>query len=181
MPKLYDYVLGQTQSLSLSIPVSSVKEDIRATLRAAFLKSPPAEDAGLTPSQLSQLFDSAWSLASGQMPEALEIDASELLPPPTDVAQALSEAEKALATARLYVGYYQQGFWGLVGLTALLMLGIVLVNRSLAGSSRALGGTLATYGVLEAAGLIISQGLLHGQLPALSKMCPSQSSRGLSS
>jgi TRAP-type C4-dicarboxylate transport system permease large subunit len=66
--------------------------------------------------------------------------------------------------------YYQEAFWGLVGLTILLVLFIILINRNVKAICRILGSVFATYGIIEAAGLLISRGLIHSQLLSLSDM-----------
>ena len=91
-----------------------------------------------------------------------------MLEQPAEIAQAFENAETGLAEARKGIVYYQEGFWGLVGLTLVLILGIILINRSVKVSCRILGGIFATYGITEAIGLIISRGLVHSQLLSLS-------------
>ena len=49
-----NYLLGESQSLSVVIPTEPVVETIRDTVKEAFLESPPAELAGLPRSILAQ-------------------------------------------------------------------------------------------------------------------------------
>ena len=168
IPQVYDYLLGKSQSLNLSIPLGTVSNDVGSALKSAILASPPSSLAGLSQAQLAQEFDKTWAQTVQQFPEALVIDSGELeLDQQAEINQALDDAQQGLSTAREYVGWYQTGFWGLVGLTALLILFIILVNRNVKGTSRVLGSTLTTYGVLEAAGVIAARVIAHSQLPPL--------------
>jgi hypothetical protein len=174
IPELYDYVLGDRDTLDLSIPISPVLDDIASTLKSAILASPPPSLAGLSQSQLSQAFDVAWAQTLPQMPVSIEINPSEnAFEQPAEVAQGFEDAERGLAEARRFVAYYQAGFWGLVGLTLILILGIILINRNVKVNCRILGGVFATYGITEAAGVIISRGLIHKQMASSLTEVPS--------
>ncbi|RJO62697.1 MAG: hypothetical protein C4542_02385 [Dehalococcoidia bacterium] len=175
IPKLYDFILGASSALDLSIPISPVLDDIASTLKSAFLASPPPSLAGLPRALLSPAFDIFWAQTVSQMPANIDLNSSEIgLGQPAEIGQALDSAQSSLAEARRWVVYYQEGFWALVGLSVLLILFIILVNRNVKTTCRILGGTFMTYGVTEAAGVIISRGLIHNQMAsALTGVPPS--------
>ena len=57
IPKLYDFVLGDSSTLDLNVPLGPVMDDIRGTLKSAILASPPPSLAGMSQPQLSLAFD----------------------------------------------------------------------------------------------------------------------------
>jgi hypothetical protein len=61
IPRLYDYVLGDSPTLDLNIPVGSILNDIGSTLKSAVLASPPPALTGLSQAQLSSALDIFWS------------------------------------------------------------------------------------------------------------------------
>jgi hypothetical protein len=171
IPKLYDYVLGDSPTLDLNIPVGSILNDIGSTLKSAILASPPSSLAVMSQTQLSLAFDSAWAQTLPQIPETINLNSSEMgIEQPAEIGQALDDAQSGLSQARQGIVYYQEAFWGLVGLTILLVLFIILVNRNVKAICRILGSVFTTYGIIEAAGILVSRGLIHSQLLSLSDM-----------
>ena len=171
VPQLYDYILGESPAPELTIPVGPVLGDIGAALKSALLASPPPALAGLTQAQLSLAFDAAWAQTLPQMPEAIALDLSETqADSPAGTGQSLDDAQHGLVQAREVIVYYQEAFWGLVGLTLILILGIVLINHNVKVNCRILGSTFTTYGVIEAAGILISRSLVHNQLSSIADL-----------
>jgi hypothetical protein len=171
IPKLYDYVLGDSSTLDLNIPVSSIITDIGSVLKSAVLASPPPSLAGMSQTQLSLAIDIFWAQTVPQVPATIDLNSSEIgLEQPAEIGQGLDDAQRSLSQVRQGIVYYQEAFWGLVGLTILLVLFIILINRNVKAICRILGSVFATYGIIEAAGLLISRGLIHSQLLSLSDM-----------
>ena len=106
-----------------------------------------------------------------QVPDTVDLSSSEIgLEQPAEIGQGLNDAQRSLGQVRQGIVYYQEAFWGLVGLTILLVLFIILINRNVKAICRILGGTFTTYGIIEAAGILVSRGLIHSQLLSLSDM-----------
>ncbi len=175
VPVFYDYLLNEKPEVTrLTLPVDEILEKTRLTLREAVLKSPPPSLASYSPSALADLFDTGWQEIAPEIPVAFEIDLMATFNSPGGIAEippgaimtALAEAQPGLQTAQQVIGYYHLGFWLLVVLTLLVIAGIVLLNRLVAGS-RVLGGTLLGYGLLELAGLIFSFSFWHSQAARL--------------
>ncbi len=167
LPAVYDYLLyEQPEATRLTLPVNEILENIRLTLRAAVLKSPPPSLASYSQAALGDLFDTSWQAVAPEIPVAYEIDLAETFGEPGTVVKALAEAQPGLQTAQQVVGYYHLGFWLLVFLTLLVAAGIVLLNRPVAGS-RVLGGILLGYGLVELGGLIFSFSFWHSQAARL--------------
>ncbi|MCK4388154.1 MAG: hypothetical protein KAW00_05215, partial [Dehalococcoidia bacterium] len=105
------YLLGESQSLNVVIPMEPAMEIVRDSLREAFLESPPAEFADLPPSLLAQQFDAFFQEFSEGMPSTFELDESLLgTEQRTEIASALAEAEVGLEQGREIIGYFQLGY-----------------------------------------------------------------------
>jgi len=151
---ILDYLLGESQSLSVVISLEPVMENLEDNLRGAFLESPPPELVGLPMAELERYFDEYFQELAEVMPSTLEIDESLLgTEIPSQIAETLAEAEEALAQSRQYVGYFQTGYYVLIGFMLLLILGIILINRQVRWATRGLGITFLTYGALWYGGI----------------------------
>lgn len=153
-----NYLLGETQHFSVVVPLEPVKVAFKDNLRVVFLKSPPPELAGTPPAQLASFFDLMWPSVSQQIPATLVIDESTIGPDaPAKIAQALAEAEDGLRQARQYVDYFQLTYKALIVFMLLLILGIILLNRSVRETTRSLGITFLTYGAFEYGGILVAK------------------------
>ena len=168
---ILDYLLGESQSLSVVIPLEPVKESLRDNLRQAFLQSPPPELAGLSPAMLGQTFDVGYQVLAAQIPSTFEIDESLLgTEAPAQIAEALTKGELALEEGRVYVAGFQLVYKALIGFMVLLILGIVLINRQVKGATRELGTIFTTYGAFEYAGIFIAKYFSGKELIQLSSI-----------
>lgn len=139
----YDYMLGESERLSLIISVEPLKENLKDDLWHYVQQNMPPEFTGLSQDMIEQYFNEYYQVIAAQIPSSFEVDES--LIPPDVMAQ--------LVKARQYIGYYQLGYNLLIGFMVLLVLGIVLINRNVRGTTRELGVPLLTYGVIEYAGI----------------------------
>jgi len=163
---ILDYLLGESQSLSVVISLEPVMESLKGTLREAFLESPPPELATLPPAALELVFDTFYPVFSKQIPPTFELNESligteipaqiaEALAGAEEtleqgrqgIAEALAEAEGALAQAKQYVGYFQLGYKLLIGFILLLILGIIFINRQIKGATRNLGSIFLAFAI----------------------------------
>jgi hypothetical protein len=168
LPRIYDYILGDSRTLDLSVPVGPVLDDIHSTLKTAVLASPPADFAGLPPDLLSLGFDIAWQITLPQVPASVDIISETGISLPTAITSQLDDAQRILKDVRQGVIYYQEAFWGLVALTLFFMALIAVVNFNLKRAYLVLGITFAAYGTLEAGGLIVARALIHSRLTSFS-------------
>lgn len=153
-----DYLLGESQSLNIVISLEPVMESLEDTLKEAFLASPPAKLLGLFFPELEQEFDKHFGELAESMPATFEFNESSFgTERPADIAEALAKAEEALEQARLYIGYFQLGYKVLIGLMALLVLGIILISRQVRDITRRLGVPCLTYGAFEYAGIFVAR------------------------
>ncbi len=183
---ILDYLLGESQSISIEISLEPIIENLEDTLREAFLELLPAELAGLPLPKIGQYFDEYFGELTEMIPSAFELDetlfGAEI---PAQIAEALAEAEEGLGEARQdiaealadaeegleevkeYVGYFQLGYNLLIGLIVLLIAGIVLTNRQVKGATRKLGIIFLTYGVLWFAGILAGKYFAGKQIAQL--------------
>jgi len=159
----YSFMLGESDSLRAVISLEPLKEHLRESLRdvfwQGFQQSVPAEFAGLPQPQLQQYFEQYYNQYyqefSGQIPSSLVIDEGYI---PTEVMEQITRV-------RQYIGYFQTGYYALIGFMVLLILLIILINRNVRGSTRDLGITLLIYGALEFAGVFLARNFLPDSLP----------------
>ncbi len=164
---ILDYLMGESESISIEISLEPIVEELEDTLKETLLESPPAALAGYTPSELEQHFDTYFGEMTEMVSSTIELDettfSSEL---PTQIAEALAEAEEGLEEARRYIGYFQLGYKLLIGLIVLLIAGIVLLNLQVKSATRKLGIIFLTYGAIEYVGVFITKYFINkAQLP----------------
>jgi hypothetical protein len=68
-----------------------------------------------------------------------------------------SDIMENLRTARQSIGYFHTGYFALIAFMVLLVAGVILINRSVRESSRALGIVFLIYGVAEFAGVLFAR------------------------
>jgi hypothetical protein len=153
----YDYLEGRSQSLSLTVSLEPVKESLRDNLREAVLQSPPPELAGLPPAEIERYFNEYYEQISQEIPSTFEFTEASLDP------QVMAQLEQA----KQVVGYLHLTYNALIGLILLLILGIVLINRKVKGSTRGLGTTFLTCGALSYAGVLVAKNVAGTQLTQL--------------
>ncbi len=153
----YDYIEGRSESLSLVISLEPVKESLRDNLREAMLQSPPPELAGLSPAEIEQALNEFYSEFSEQIPSTFEFDETLLDP----------EVVTQLEQAKQIVGYIHLTYNTLIGLILLLILGIVLLNREVRGSTRQIGITFLICGIIGYVGALVAKNVAGTQLTQL--------------
>ncbi|MES0278685.1 MAG: hypothetical protein ABUK03_02935, partial [Dehalococcoidales bacterium] len=166
-----DYLLGNSADVNVTISLAPLKDALHDNLRQAFLATPPPDLAGLPPAQLQAAFDLVWQDFSLNLPASYDLDEALLdTELPADISQALADAEERLDTASDIIGFYQAGFIALIAFILLTIGGIVLIKRSVRGSTRLLGIIFLIYGVLEYAGILIiksvTESVVPGDIPA---------------
>ncbi|MBA7623401.1 hypothetical protein ES703_30796 [subsurface metagenome] len=151
----YDYLLGRSETLSLVIPTEPLKDILKDNLWQALLESPPPEAAGLPPDVLEEQFEQFFQEFSAGIPSTFELNENSI---PTEVMTQLEQA-------RQYINYYQIGYKALIGFMALLVIGIILLNRQIRVITRGLGTTLLAYGALGYGGILATKHLVLPRLP----------------
>ena len=151
----YDYLLGRSENLSLAIDLEPVKERMRDKLWQALLASPPSGFEMIPPAQLERLFNEFYELVSGQIPSTFEANESTLNELSPDIMPVLIQV-------RRYMGYFQTIYWALIASTALLIMGIILLNRRVRGATRWIGIPCLISGIVSYAGTFIISHFARG-------------------
>jgi hypothetical protein len=160
---VFDYMLGNANSFSISISTEPIKKAINGAVKEAFLSSPPAAMAGQSRDALSLYYDVNVSVFLKDIDAAIVIDQTILSDADMDVTVLtgangpITEAEKGLKTARTYVSYFQTGFWLLFGFILLLIMGIILIYRQFKGASRDMSIIFLTCGIPALVGVLIAR------------------------
>ncbi len=134
----YDYLLGRTDKFSLTISTATVKNTLKENITETIVDSPPPELKSLPPAALRQYADQAYEQFAGEIPDTIELTESSIPPDVMDM----------LKLVRSYLSYYQTAFYGLITLMVLCAASIFLISRDVKYTTRSIGTTLVTYGVI---------------------------------
>ena len=146
----YDYLLGRSDQLNMVVSLEPVKADMKEELWQLFQQnkeSLPPEVSALPPEMLEQYFEEFYRQIEGAVPSEFAIDESSIPPDMMAVVDIL----------RTNAGYLETAYYGLIALMVVLVLGIILLHRSVKGATRELGVTFLIYGVIEYAGVWATQ------------------------
>ncbi len=155
----YDYLTGQSQSLSIVIPTAELKETLKDSIKSAFLEALPPELAGAPPAMIDAAFNEYYQQYSQQIPATIEINESMLG----------SEVMSSLEEARQYIGYIQTAYKALIAIILVLIGLIVLIHRKVRGSTRQIGITFLTHGIPGYASIFILKNYAMSQLAQLTQ------------
>jgi hypothetical protein len=148
IPPVYDYILGQSQTLDVTISLDTFKETLRSNLKQSFLSSPPMKYQGLSQSELGQTFDTLFEENTADMPSTFTLNeeffASE---DGTQTTINFTEAEEALNQSREYISIFNLVFYLLIVFILLLIGGIILIYREVKGSALNLGLVSLIFGI----------------------------------
>jgi len=144
------YLKGD-QELNIVIPLEQVRTTIKDNVEQAILESPPPELAGVSQSQIQVFLSQIYAQIDSQIPQQIEINETSLGP---EVAMQLQQA-------RQIVNYVELGYKALIGLAALLILLIALIQwwhiKPIAlyvGMPLTIAGALSLLGTIAARNLI---------------------------
>lgn len=165
---ILDYILGESQSLSIEISTEPILAELADSLKEAVLESPPPEFAGLSSAEIEQHVDEYLAEMAEMIPATIELDEtvfpSEM---PAQISKALANAGEGLEQAREYVGHFQLGYKILIGVIVVLIIGIVLLNFRIKSATRKLGTIFTIYGAIEFAGIFVARYFAGKQIPQL--------------
>ena len=165
---IVDYLLGESQSLSIAISTEPLIDSLKDNMLQALLESPPPELAGLSPAIIEAQFDGLFQEFSGMIPATFEIDETLLgTEMPTEIATMITQAEDMLEQGKEIFGYIKTTFYSLIGLMLLLIAGIILLKREVRSPTRKIGITFLTCGVIWYAGTFAAKHFGGAQLSAL--------------
>ncbi len=113
----YAYLKGE-EELNIVIPLEQVRASLKENLTQAIRESPPPELEGLPPAQIEAFISQACVEIDNQVPQQIEINEALLEP----------EIVTQLHKAKEIIGYIEIGYKALIGLAALLILIIALIQ-----------------------------------------------------
>ena len=111
------YLKGD-QELNIVISLEQVRTTIKGNVEQAMLESPPPELEGASQSQIQAFLSQIYAEIDNQIPQQIEINETSLGP----------EVATQLQQARQIVSYIELGYKALIGLAALLILLIALIQ-----------------------------------------------------
>ncbi|MCK5434789.1 MAG: hypothetical protein KAI42_05880 [Dehalococcoidales bacterium] len=150
----YDYLTGRSQSLSVVIPLDPVKESLKDNVEEVILQILPPELAGASPAQIELFLNELYSQIDELLPATFEISESSL---PPDVLSTLEMVKQIIS-------YFQVAYNLMIGLIVLLIVGIILIDRQIIGTTRKLGAILLPEGILMLVGVFVAKYLAGTQI-----------------
>ena len=143
----YAYLKGE-EELNIVIPLEQVRASLKGNLAQAIRESPPPELEGLSPSQIEVLISQACAEIDRQIPQQIEVNEALLGP----------EIVTQLHKAKEIIGYIEIGDKALIGLAALLILIIALIQWwRVKPIARYVGTSFAAAGVPSLAAAIVAR------------------------
>jgi hypothetical protein len=156
----YAYLKGD-EELNIVISLEQVRTSIKQDLARAIRESPPLELEGLSQSQIELFISQACADIDNQIPEQVEINEAFL------GAEIVTQLQKA----KEIIAYIELGYKALIGLSALLVLLIALIQwwcpkpiARFTGTAFTIAGIISLIGALVAR-FIVSQ-IIPADIPA---------------
>ena len=195
---MLDYLLGLSDSFSVTISLSPVIDNIRDVLRQAALDTVPKEWASLPQQERDQRLNEFLDNATGMIPANIELDEvvfgtgvqeqiasalddvnQSLAEARVDIGEVISKAEDNLAEAKTYMGYFLTGYYILLAVIAVLILAIIALHHRVKGATRNLGIIALVCGVIELAALLVGKyfavaNMVEAEIPQAFQDLPEQ-------
>ena len=181
-----DYLLGQTQTLSVVISLEPVMDDVKDILRDTLLDFLPAEVELLPQDERDRRLDEYLSEMMESIPSSFELDETmfgseipeqvaaaladaqdALTEVRSEIAKVVREAEEVLEEPRQYVGYFLSGYTGLLALIGVCILAIIGLRRQVKRACLQLGIIALVCGALELAAVILGKNFAVANLAEL--------------
>ncbi len=142
----YAYLKGEKE-LNIVIPLEQLRTSLKENLAQAIRESPPPELEGLPPAQIEVFISQACAEIDSQIPQRIEINEALLGP----------EIVTQLQKAKEIIGYIEIGYKALIGLAALLILIIALIQWwRVKPITRYIGISFTTAGASSLVGTIVA-------------------------
>ncbi len=171
-----DYLLGQVQTLDITISLGPVIDNIEDILRDTLLDFLPAEVELLPQSERDQRLDEYLSEVMESIPSSFELDETmfgseipeqvaaaladaqdALTEVRSDIAKGVREAEEALEEPKQFIGYFLGAYMGLLALIGVCVLAIIALHHRVKGACLQLGITALVCGAIEFAAIILGK------------------------
>jgi hypothetical protein len=168
-PLIVDYLMGKTQSFNATINLQPIIDNLTTSARDIVVKSLPPEIAKLPQAQIDsyidQYIDQNYNEIFNVLPTTFSLNQTFIgTDIPAQIADALSQAEEPLATARTYIAMFQRYYIWLIVFCLVLIAGIIAIHHAVRGATRTIGAIFLSYGALEYAGILIGKYFLRVNL-----------------
>ena len=80
-----------------------------------------------------------------------------------DEAEIGTEAMQQLQNARTYIGYFRAGFYALIGVAIVVVIGIILIYRRILETGLSLGITFTLFGAVTLAGTLFGRSVAYAE------------------
>jgi hypothetical protein len=131
----YDYLEGKSQNLSVVIPLEPVKEELKNNISQAVITSPPPGLTDLPPATIERYLEPFYA----RIPSSFVLNEAWLGP------QNMARIDQL----RQIVSHFDTVYYALLGFILLLILGTILLNHEVRGSTRSLGATFLSCGIVS--------------------------------
>jgi len=164
-PQVIDYMLGNTQSLNVTIDLQPVIDSLKNSAKGLLLNPPPLLAAAIGPVGLQQISanpDAYIEMFFGPVLDNVEstIPINETTfgtDTSAQIADGIRQAEDGLAQARPYVAMFNTYYILLILFILILIGGIIAIHHSVKGATRSLGSLFLSYGIVEFGGLLLAR------------------------
>jgi hypothetical protein len=146
----YNYLEGENQNLSVVIPLEPVKEHLRENFNKAVTASPPPGLTDLPPGTLESYLE----LFYAQIPSSFELNEAWLGP------QNMAQIDQL----KQLVSHFHIIYYALIGFILFLVLAIILIKHEVRGSTRSLGITILSCGIVSYGGFWLAKYAIGTQL-----------------
>jgi hypothetical protein len=131
----YDYLEGRSQYFSVVIPLETVKESLTNNLSEALITSPPPGLTDMPPATIERYLEPFYA----RIPSSFEIGQDWLGPQNMAYIEQLKQI----------ISHFHTVYYALLGFILLLILGIILLKHEVRGSTRSLGATFLSCGIVS--------------------------------
>jgi len=140
---VYDYLEGRSQNLSVVIPLEAVKERLKNNISEAVIASPPPGLTDMPPDTIERYLEPFYD----RIPSSFEVNEAWLGP------QNMAQIEQL----RLLASHFNVVYYSLIGFILFQILCIILLHHSVRGSTRALGATFFSCGIVSYGGVWLTK------------------------
>ncbi len=160
VPPVHDYLLGQSQSLDVFIPLDEPAFILYGTLLDVFNRFPPPELAGLSPAQRQTAFNFFFFDLISDLPPAIEINTASFAGAPESLNQAFADLKVEVDRLKDYTAIYWTAFYGLIFLIVLLIGLAYLTLRRLRKTLLFTGIIFFAFGLIGFVAVMVTNAMI---------------------
>jgi branched-subunit amino acid transport protein len=138
----YDYLLGRSESLSITLDLAPAKDTLRENVWEALMVSLPPEAAELSQAELEQLFDEFYAELAEQIPATFTINETMI----NEIGPEIM-GMKTLDFGRWIIGWGQLAYRISIGVMIGSIVGLAFLHRRVRGATRSIGIPLLISGI----------------------------------